>query len=76
MNYSDFAQQAEPIENWHLVKDGLPKKGTEVEVLHFGGDPKREYFNTGIVDRYGIRPYCVGVLKGKRSTVTHWRSII
>ena len=66
-------ERATPIEGWHMVRDGLPELGAEVEILHFGNCPVGQFGGTATVDQWGICPHAGGGGHGKRSTVTHWR---
>lgn len=68
-------EQAQPIDGWHMTKDGIPDSGTEVEIMHFGNCPGRQILDTATVDQWGICPHARDGGHGKRSTVTHWRHV-
>ena len=66
-----IAEIAPTLDGWELVRDGIPKIGETVDILHFGGFDDASQ-GSGIVDDWGIRPITDGG-HGKRSTITHWR---
>lgn len=69
-------EQAQPIDGWEMVKDGIPEIGTEVEILHFGCWPDDHHiYDTATVDKWGVCPHAEDGGHGKRSTVTHWRAV-
>lgn len=68
-----IAETAPMLDGWELVRDGIPKIGVTVDILHFGGTDEA-FEGSGTVDAWGIRPITDGG-HGKRSTVTHWRRV-
>ena len=66
-------ENAEQLDGWNRVRDGIPEQGTEIEILHFGNWPGEQINDTATIDVWGIRPHANGGGHGKRSTVTHWR---
>ena len=67
-------ESAKPIEGWNMAKDCLPELGSTVEILHFGNDVEMCIPGTAVMCKWGLCPVTDGG-HGKRSTVTHWRSI-
>lgn len=69
-------EQAQPLEGWNMVRDGMPEFGADVEILHFGNWPDgSQIHDTATVDEWGICPHAKNGGHGKRSTVTHWRYV-